>query len=334
MKGKYLYGIVDKEEEIRFSSRGLFNKRPYLIKHDGISAIVTDAPLETYEADQEKLLAHNRVLEEVIKLCAVLPMRFGTIARSEDEVRGLVRNAHSVFRERIKKIKDKVEFDLEIHMADEAPLLKEIVENNSGIRELRDKLISRGKDAGIEDKFKIGRMIAEEVAKYKSALLKAVDESFKPYYSERRSLPKKQALTNTAYLVMRQMVEKFESGIYKLGERFGDRVKFKYAGPLAPYSFVGMKLLLINFETVDAARRQLGLGEQAGLSDIKEAYRKLANKYHPDKSPDDNSKEEEFKKIASAYSLLREYCRHYPKKMYVFKSDEIDEVSVVAGIES
>ena len=39
-------------------------------------------------------------------------------------------------------------------------------------------------------------------------------------------------------------------------------------------------------------------------SDIKKAYRKLALKFHPDKSPDDASAEEKFKEAAEAYEVL------------------------------
>ncbi len=48
----------------------------------------------------------------------------------------------------------------------------------------------------------------------------------------------------------------------------------------------------------------LGVPRNAGESDIKSAYRKLAVKYHPDKNPGDHSAEEQFKEAAEAYSVL------------------------------
>ena len=336
MKGKYLYGIVNGSVEDKFSTRGLFNKRPYLIHYNSISAIVTDAPMKTYEPDQKGLLSHNSVLDEVIKLYTVIPMRFGTIARSEDEVKGLLRNTYSVLRDRLSKIKDKVEFNLAINI-DEGPVLKEIIGNNKEIRDLRDKLISQGAGADRQshpvdmgDKILIGQMIAEEVTKYKAGIIKAIDAALKPYYSRFKPLTKKDALANIAFLVRRNHIKQFESAIYKLGDKYGDRLKFKYAGPLAPYSFVEMNMLVINFEKLDKARRELQLGEKAAFKDIKEAYRKLAREYHPDATPGDSSKEEEFKKISDSYKLLYEYCRHYPKNQYEFKPGAINEVSVIS----
>jgi molecular chaperone DnaJ len=48
----------------------------------------------------------------------------------------------------------------------------------------------------------------------------------------------------------------------------------------------------------------LGLDKKASEKQIKEAYRKLARKYHPDTNPGDKESEEKFKEVSEAYEIL------------------------------
>jgi len=57
----------------------------------------------------------------------------------------------------------------------------------------------------------------------------------------------------------------------------------------------------------------LGVSRRASLKDIRQAYRKLARKYHPDLNPGDKSAEEKFKQIQEAYEVLSD-----PKKRQMF----------------
>jgi molecular chaperone DnaJ len=53
----------------------------------------------------------------------------------------------------------------------------------------------------------------------------------------------------------------------------------------------------------------LGVAEDASASDVKKAYRKLAQQLHPDANPGDKTAEERFKEVGRAYSVLSD-----PKK--------------------
>lgn len=49
---------------------------------------------------------------------------------------------------------------------------------------------------------------------------------------------------------------------------------------------------------------QLGVSSTSTVDDIKKAYRKMANRYHPDKNPNDPTAEEKFKDVKRAYEVL------------------------------
>src|ERR1700758_2648234 len=48
----------------------------------------------------------------------------------------------------------------------------------------------------------------------------------------------------------------------------------------------------------------LGVPRKASAKDIRNAFRKLARKYHPDLNPGDKSSEEKFKQLQEAYDVL------------------------------
>lgn len=79
---------------------------------------------------------------------------------------------------------------------------------------------------------------------------------------------------------------------------------------------------MASFRQIDEARKLLQLDEYATLEEIKKTYRKLAQKYHPDKCKDEKKKEceEMFKKIAYANDILMAYCAGY---RYSFKETDV-----------
>ena len=53
----------------------------------------------------------------------------------------------------------------------------------------------------------------------------------------------------------------------------------------------------------------LGVNKSASKDEIKKAYRKLALKYHPDKTKGDKTSEEKFKEASEAYHVLSDEKR-------------------------
>ena len=79
---------------------------------------------------------------------------------------------------------------------------------------------------------------------------------------------------------------------------------------------------MADFEQIDAARELLGLDEEAGIEEIKEAFRNLSFRYHPDRCKDKDKKycEEMLKKINQAKDIILGYCANY---RYSFKEKDV-----------
>ena len=81
----------------------------------------------------------------------------------------------------------------------------------------------------------------------------------------------------------------------------------------------------ITFKDIDAARKLLGLSEITSIDEIKNSYRKLVLKYHPDKHENDKEYDEKIKDINFAYMIIIDYCQKYPITFTPNKIKEVEE---------
>ncbi len=68
--------------------------------------------------------------------------------------------------------------------------------------------------------------------------------------------------------------------------------------------------------------QMLGVSADASQEEIKSAYRKLAQKYHPDKNPENKNAEEMFKQIQEAYGILSDKKKRNDYDRQKFSFDE------------
>ena len=79
----------------------------------------------------------------------------------------------------------------------------------------------------------------------------------------------------------------------------------------------------------------LGVSKDANENEIKKAYRKLAVKYHPDKSPEDKKEEytEKFKEISEAYEILSDSDKRKKYDMFGKEAANMDDGGMPGGVD-
>jgi hypothetical protein len=86
----------------------------YTVSHKDLGAVVSDTPIVIYDPTRENVLAHEFVDETVMRELTLIPMSFGTIFRSENDVRALLNSTYQAFTDVLDKMQDKIEFGLKI----------------------------------------------------------------------------------------------------------------------------------------------------------------------------------------------------------------------------
>ena len=112
--GRYVYCIMEGGENQNLGSIGLFGNEVYTINHNDISAVVSKAPFKEMKPDVDSIIAHQRVVEASKNVTTTLPVRFGILFKSEQDVKKLLTKSYSDFKSKINKLKDKEEFGIKL----------------------------------------------------------------------------------------------------------------------------------------------------------------------------------------------------------------------------
>lgn len=336
--GKHIYCVIKTDDVRNFGSIGIGGQDDEVctVPHRDIAAVVSDSPVISYSSlNKEDLIrqlaAHQSVVEQVMKDYTVLPIKFGTIARDVENVREILKKAYTDFKSALEKMDNKVELDVVALWNDLNSTFQEIGEKKE-IKEFKQEIMRKPTDQTYEDRINLGKMVKSVLDEKRNRCATEILEVLKEEAEDFRSHPlmADSMIMNIAFLINRSKEKEFEQKVNELNEKYREKIDFRIVGPLPPYSFSTMEVRTVEFEAVDAARKALGLDDEATMFEIKEAYRELTHKCHPDENPDDIHAMEQFKRVSEAYKMLAYYCQHYK---YSFREADVKNFVMVKVLE-
>lgn len=308
----YMYGVIQADGERDFGPIGIgAGDKVYTIPHRGLAAVVSDSlppSLTTLPKEEvvRYLFTHQAVVEKVMKKHTIIPLKFGTVAVSTEEVEETLEKGYPKFNDALRTMEGKVELDV-VATWNKDSVFKDISREEEIIRFKQ----SLGPQPSAEGKVKLGQLVEDCLNKKKEALapeiiaaLAEVAEDFCLHDTLDATM-----IINTAFLVPKDKQEAFDQKLDEVDQKCEGKLNFRRVGPLPPYSFSTAGVKKAEFEEIDAARKILGLGEEATPAQIKETYWNLSSEYHPDKHPGDAETQKRFEDISKAYETLSDYCQ-------------------------
>lgn len=242
--GKYLYAIIGCPEAREFKARGIGERGDpvYTINHRRLAAVVSDSPMIEYDNTRRNMMAHTLVLEEVMEDFTLLPVRFGTIAPNAESVgERLLGQRYEEFTQLVGQMRDRVELGLKAFWYEEA-VFEEVVRENDAIRKFRDSLEGKSPDQTYYERIRLGEAVEKALSEKRTQDEERIMSRIRPHvYSSRsnKTISERMVL-NAAFLVDRPKEPTVDAAVDQLDQEFGERLMFKYVGPVAPYNFVNI----------------------------------------------------------------------------------------------
>lgn len=244
-QGKYVYCIIHSAEPLQFGRIGIGAEPTEVrtVNHQDLAAVVSDTPLKVYDATRENVLAHESVNEAVMKSHTVIPMSFGTVFRTREDILELLRSAYDAFHDVLMKMEDKLEFGLKV-LWEPQEIIRQIESEEDDIRRLKKELSSQ-KGSTYFARVQYDRLVAAALESRSERYVKSImDELAEVSVSSRWNKPiGDKMIMNTAFLVARDKESAFDAKVKEIGAQY-NKLNFRYTGPWPPYNFVNIRLKL------------------------------------------------------------------------------------------
>jgi hypothetical protein len=246
--GKYIYCIIASDYDVNFGPIGVGGRGDLVstIGFDGLCMVVSDHPLSRFVVNPENMLAHQKVIEMVMKeFRSVLPIRFGTIAATPDEIRNLLNRRYSEFMELLKQFENKVELNVRGTWKNMGMIYKEIDKEHVELQKIRVEIEK------LDDKEKKSLKIAEAANLVEHALIekkekeaeKIIDAFRRSVFEFKHNKTSGDAIfMNTAFLINCGREVEFDNIMADMGVKYQDRSDFVYTAPLPIFNFIDLKI--------------------------------------------------------------------------------------------
>ena len=244
-EGKYVYCIIKTETPLGFGPLGIGAEpaETHTVNFRDIAAVVSRTPMVVQDPTRDNVLAHQRVNETVMQKHTVIPMSFGTVFKTDDDIIELLRSAYDAFIDVLNKMQDKFEFGLKV-LWDRDQIIREIEEEDEDIRRLKSEISSQ-KGSTYFARMQYGRLIDAALQARSERYVAEIFHGLRDVsVASRANKPiGDRMIMNAAFLVGREAEQAFDSRVKEIGQQY-DKLTFKYTGPWPPYNFVNIRLKL------------------------------------------------------------------------------------------
>ena len=246
-EGKYIYCVIETNQDRNFGPIGIGGRGDEVltIGYENLSVVVSNHPITKFVVSRENILAHEKVIEEVMKeFDSVLPVRYGTVAASTDEIRNLLDKRYREFITMLQNMDHMIELNVKASWFNMNSIFKEIDRESREIIDLKKKLHEVNNEKTQDVKIEIGKLVEKALEQKKQHYAdeiigelrySAIEFKINKTYGDEMFL-------NAAFLVSKGHEIEFDNIMDDLSEKYKNKIKFTYTGPLPVFNFANITI--------------------------------------------------------------------------------------------
>lgn len=245
--GRYVYGIVQTNEPRKFGKDGIggAGELVYTVNYNDIAAVVSNTAVYIFDPTRENALAHEQVVESVMKNHTIIPMSFGTVFRTDNDIREVLKSVYPSLKDVLQRMDGKIEFGLKVNW-DRDQIIEDIKQEDEEVRQFHKEIVRKHLQTTYLARMQLGRMIDKVLGERSIGYVRDIHEALRSVcVASRDNQPiGEKMIMNAAFLVERDRENEFDAAVNKVARKYGQLLKFRYTGPWPPYNFVSVRLKL------------------------------------------------------------------------------------------
>jgi hypothetical protein len=229
----YVYGVTPAKAPAMPSVDGVDSAPVRALPHADLAALVS--PIGRTDLRAADVRAHWRVLDSAFEHGTVLPVRFGTLMETDDEVRRRLLEPNQA---RLAELLTTMDGLIQLNVKgryDETTLLRQIVQGAPALARLQERAERSG---ALGDQIALGQQVEQEIehrrAQHAATVRRTLDKLAVAARDERVRHPD---AFNIAFLVPRDGLNAFGEGVGDVRAGLEDQMEIRYVGPVPPFSF-------------------------------------------------------------------------------------------------
>lgn len=226
------------EIEVEGEKRNLFT-----IPYKDAAIVAAEVPMKIYHPNKDNLMMHQQAVSRIMeKNDTVIPVSFGNVFQSKEDVQVLLENLYPQFKRLFPEIKGKIELGLKVIGKKE--WLESKVSEDSNIEKMAKAVQGKSEAASYYERIQLGgaaqKLVASLQNEVKQEVLQPLQEIAEA--SKTNDPIGEKMLLNASFLVDRDKEEQFDRTVNEVYENWEDKVEFNYSGPWPAYNFINIRL--------------------------------------------------------------------------------------------